>query len=221
MKKVCGFWLPEREEHLVPFLQNGPIFAGGPTYQLHKLMPAMKFVKNFGHAVDVGAHCGLWSRPLSAMFNCVSAFEPIKEHLACFRANVANEESWKNRNVRLWEYALGETEGMIKLTTGANSSGDTYCDPDGEHEAMIARLDDCALPHGIDFLKLDCEGFEYFALKGGEKTIREDKPVIIVEQKPGKGQNFGLAEDAAVKLLQEWGAHIRYVISGDYCLSWN
>lgn len=216
MKQVRGFWLPDAEEHLIPFLQSGPEFAGGPTYQLHKLMACMPFIKNFGHAIDVGGHCGLWSRPLAAMFGKVTAFEPVLEHRECFKKNV---ETYPPGNVWLLPFALGTHDTTITMHTGQASSGDTCVSLGGEHAAEMRTLDSFALPR-VDFVKIDCEGYELYVLQGGEQLIRKWRPTIIVEQKPGKGRQFGLSDTAAVKLLQDWGAQLVKEISGDYIMRW-
>ncbi|QOZ25288.1 FkbM family methyltransferase [Bradyrhizobium sp. CCBAU 51753] len=220
MKQVKGFWLPDHEEHLVPFLETGPEFAGGPTYQLHKLMAAMPFIRNFRTAVDVGAHCGLWSRPLGAMFSLVKAFEPIATHRECFHANVVPRDYGTFEfGVTLYSCALGDHDGSVSLHTGPSSSGDTYVQEGGEHNAVLKTLDSFGFAD-VDLIKLDCEGYELFAIKGGEKTIREQKPCIIVEQKPGKGKQFGLGDQDAVVLLQSWGAEVVKEISGDFICRW-
>lgn len=216
MKQVKGFWLPETEQHLVPFLENGPEFADGPTYQIHKLLAALPFVKNFGNAIDVGGHCGLWSRVMVHFFNNVDAFEPVALHRECFRHNVS---CGPGTNMTLHDCALGNQEGKISLHTGESSSGDTYVQENGEHHAEIHKLDSFNLKQ-ICFVKIDCEGYELYVLQGGEATIRRDKPCIIVEQKPGKGSQFKLKDTAAVDLLKSWGAVLRKEISGDFILSW-
>jgi hypothetical protein len=48
----------------------------------------------------------------------------------------------------------------------------------------------------------------------------DNKPVIIVEQKPNKGKKYGYADDQAVKYLQGLGMKIHQVISGDYIMRW-
>lgn len=213
MKQVKGFWLPDKETHLVPFLENGPEFAGGPTYQLRKLLPALQYIKNFRHAVDIGSHCGLWARPLSAMFRHVSAFEPVEAHRECWRKNVTAT------GTVLWPNAIGERDCNVSLHTGESSSGDTYIAGTGEHLARMRTLDSFGL-QDVDFIKLDCEGYEFFSIKGAEQTIKRDRPCVIVEQKPGKGAQFGIKDTSAVDLLKSWGAQLRFEISGDFCLSW-
>lgn len=215
MKQVRGFWLPEGEQHLVSFLEKGPEYAGGPTYQFHKLQEAMKFVKEHDLAIDVGGHCGLWSRPLSKMFKEVIAFEPVSEHRECFTLNLQNEKNWL-----LYPYALGNKASSVTLHSGPASSGDTYVQEGGEHAAEMQTLDSFGIHH-VDFLKIDCEGFEFYVLQGGENTIRRDRPCIIVEQKPNKGKQFGLGDRDAVDLLKSWGAVVRKEISGDFVMSWD
>lgn len=232
MKQVNGFWLPEREQHLVEFLENGPEFAGGPTYQLHKLLQALPHVTNFHHAIDVGAHCGLWSRVLARMFTYVTAFEPVPAHVECFLHNLPEatvaDDTERTRYVELRQIALGERhKPAVSLHTGVSSTGDTYVvDKGGEHHAAMQTLAEQAWPPAdrfgrqVNFLKLDCEGYEYFILKGGEQFIRANRPVIVVEQKPGKGNHYGLAETAACDLLRSWGAGLKAVVSGDYIFAW-
>lgn len=222
MKQVAGFWLPDSEQHLVQFLEMGPTFAGGPTYQLRKLMMAVPYIKDFHHAIDVGAHCGLWTRVLARMFTYVTAFEPVPAHIECFCRNIDAS------NVELREMALGKSASPeVSLHTGAGSSGDTYVvEKGGEHKAQMQRLDDQKWPmpnragKTVDFIKIDCEGFEYFVLKGGERLVKQNRPTIIVEQKPGKGPQFKLPETAACDLLQSWGAGLKAEFSGDYVYAW-
>lgn len=219
MIKVNGFNLPDGEKHLVPFLTTGPQFAGGPTYQLHKLLPALPHVKNFGYAIDVGAHAGLWTRVLARMFTQVLAFEPVQAHFDCLEANM---REYQCGNVVMFKIALGNQTGVVHLTTGPGSSGDTYVTANGgEHLADMTRLDVCVPAHMVvDFIKIDCEGFEYFVLQGGEQLIKRCKPVLIVEQKTGKGKQFGLSDRAALDLLESWGASRVFDWSGDYCYAW-
>jgi len=217
LKQVCGFWLPDAEKHLVSFLQGGPVFAGGPTYQVHKYLAALPWVRNFRHAVDIGAHCGLWARVMAACFTKVTAFEPVPLHRQCLEANITD---FVCDNIEVKPYALGNDARLVHLHTGPNSSGDTFVSEDGEHIAEMRTLDSFRLT-GVDFIKIDCEGFELFVLQGGEETIRTQKPCIIVEQKPAKGGQFGIGDHDAVRLLREWGAVPRADISGDYILSWD
>ena len=83
----------------------------------------------------------------------------------------------------------------------------------------VVLLDDYQFTD-VDFIKIDCEGYELHVLRGAEQTILNNKPVIIVEQKVGKGKKYGYADDAAVKYLKDLGMKVHQVISGDYIMVW-
>lgn len=212
-KQVAGLWIPDHEVHVIPYLERGPQFAGGATYQFQKFAIAFPFIETFRHAVDVGAHCGLWTRVLSHCFSNVTAFEPLQVNRECFVMNVRSE------GVRLHDCALGNHDGSATMEVPNECSGWSFVAPQGSVHTPMRTLD--SFEFGIlDFLKLDCEGYEYFVIEGGAQTIRKLKPAIIVEQKLGNGERYGLRPDAAVTLLKSWGAEIRFELDGDYLLSW-
>ncbi|MFA6204487.1 MAG: FkbM family methyltransferase [Gallionella sp.] len=213
MKQVGGVWLPEHETHLVDWMmKKNQLVDGKLTYQLDKRNMALKYVKNWRTAIDVGAHCGLWSMDLANRFSELHAFEPVELHRQCWAKNVISQTAM------LYPCALGEKDDMISIFTADTSSGDSWVK--GAGDIPLKRLDDFDLQH-VDFMKIDTEGHELFVLKGGEQTIRRCKPVIIVEQKPGHGKHFGIGDTDAVPLLQSWGAVLREDRSGDYVFSWN
>lgn len=214
MTEFGGWFLPDGEKHLVDWMKAvGDVVDGRYAYQHKKLVAALGYVKQFRHAVDVGAHCGLWSFYLAPKFERVTCFEPVAAHRECWLKNITAP------NANLCHYALGDRDAQVTLHTGESSSGDTYIKEGGEHPAEMRTLDSLGLTD-IDFVKIDAEGFERFILLGAEQTIRRDKPCIIVEQKPGKGKQFGLGDTDAVTLLQSWGATVRDVMSGDFIVSW-
>lgn len=213
MKCVQGFWLPDQDTHLSDFLDRGPSFAGGPTYQFKKFAAAFPLIKDFRHAVDVGAHCGLWTRVLAQCFGKVTAFEPLDEHFACLTRNVTTG------NVQMYKVAMGEKSGAVALDLDADNTGLARISSEGRIPAVMRTLDSYGL-EPVDFLKVDCEGFEYFVLAGGAKTILRDRPTIIVEQNREHADRFGLAPLKAVDLLQSWGAEVAFRQRGDYCLHW-
>lgn len=224
MKLKAGVWLPAHETHLPKWMETrNDRVDGRLTYQHHKLRAALRYVRpSRDTALDVGAHCGLWAMHLVRIFETVHAFEPVELHRRCFTRNL--EDTYKGKNYVLHPYALGEAEQYVSMHTTPGSSGDTWVQPGSPGTIPMKRLDDVDLSlldsDRVDFIKLDCEGYELFALRGGEKLLLTEKPCVIVEQKPGKAQNFGLGETDAVRYLQSLGAVLREELAGDYILSW-
>jgi hypothetical protein len=209
MKCVNNVWLPDEEQEMTKFV-TAEVIDGTGVYQYHKLRAALAFVQNWDTCIDIGAHCGLWSMQLEKKFKHVHAFEPIARHRECFEKNT--------QNAIVYPYALGEKDGVVRMSKGVKSTGDTCISDKGEYEAEVRKLDDFNISD-VGFIKLDCEGYELFALKGGEKTIEAWRPVIIVEQKPGKAKAYGLEDTEAVQWLQKKGYKLHGAIAGDYILS--
>ena len=161
-------------------------------------------------AVDVGGHIGLWSYNLAAAFEQVHAFEPVEAHRACFARNV------EAANVTLHACALGREEGSVSIHTAPTSTGDSWVKGGGN--IPMVTLDSLQLTE-VDFIKIDCEGYEENVLRGAVETIERDRPVIIVEQKRDMATSrFGLEPLGAVKFLQSLGYKVAQEISGDYLM---
>lgn len=221
MQEQLGWYFPDGEKHLPEWMARVNQRRGGLLqYQLGKYNAALKFVRQRRLAIDVGAHIGQWSKNMASDFEIVHAFEPVSDYGCCWQANLPAVA-----NATLHPVALGEAQGIVSLKCGTpGSHGDTFIaqrdEANAAKDVALKPLDWFDLAN-VDFIKVDCEGYELFVVKGGEKTIRRDRPCIIVEQKPGKAQSYGLGETDAVTLLKSWGAKVRAVLSGDYILSWD
>lgn len=172
----------------------------------------MALVKNRGHAVDVGAQVGLWTRVLALEFQCVTAFEPVPEFAACLTINCAAAG-----NVRIHDFALGPEDVCCLMEKDEGIA--TAHVGDAGVAVHMHTLDDLVM-RPIDFLKIDAEGYETAILQGAEQTIRRDSPVIILEQKRKRLARYGFKPEAGVDLLRSWGAEVAWEDHGDWCLVW-
>lgn len=213
MKKIDGWFFPDGETHLPKWMANPKVrmeLNGRSSYQGQKQYAAMQMCTQFRTAVDVGAHVGLWSYNLAHMFNLVEAFEPVAAHRECFEANMVAIP-----NVRLTPCALGDKEGMVSIRTEPTSSGDSRVD--GPGDIPMKMLDSFHLAN-VDLLKIDCEGTELFVLRGAEELLARQKPVVVVEQKPGHAQKYGLGERDAIPYLESLGYRVAREMAGDFFL---
>ena len=218
MEKANGWWFPDKESHLPQWLEEvkkkkqSVILNNREAYQGKKQVAAMAACKQFRNAIDVGGHVGLWSFNLSHKFKHVDTFEPVQAHRDCFSKNVLATRS----NVTLHPCALGSVEGSVSMFTEKSSSGDTRVG--GEGDIPMKTLDSFNL-NDVDLIKIDCEGYELFVIKGGVDTIRRCRPTIIVEQKPGHGEAYGLSDTEAVSFLKDMGYKLVKEMAGDYILT--
>jgi hypothetical protein len=82
------------------------------------------------------------------------------------------------------------------------------------------RLDDTEFYMMSDYIKMDCEGYEYRILQGAEQTIRRCRPVVVIEQKPHDAYSKQYGQFAAVTLLQEWGMVELDQVKDDWIMGW-
>jgi FkbM family methyltransferase len=216
MKQFQGVWFPDHEIHLQDWMQKaGEIVDGRGTYQIKKLRTAVGLCKQRRVAVDVGGHVGLWSMQLVKLFGRVHAFEPVAAHQECFVKNVIEHGVG---DPILHEYALGEQEGQIAISTEQGSSGNSHINAKVPGSIPMKTLDSLALDE-VDFMKLDTEGYEENILRGAIETIKRCRPVIIVEQKRDMAEaRFGLRPRGAVTFLESLGYKLAKEMSGDYIM---
>lgn len=214
MQYADGIWFPDEEIHLIKMLKQAPRIDGKGTYQHHKLTAAMQYVKKKRCALDIGMHVGLWAMHLAKIFKNVIGFEPVSDHIECLRLNMDNITNYVVHNC-----ALGDRTASVGVKILKGSTGSTHINDDIDDGIAMFPLDHFKFDV-VDFIKIDVEGYEYRVVEGGEKIIRAHKPVIIIEQKPGKVEWYGHKQYDAKKLLESWGAKHRFDISGDICLSW-
>lgn len=238
-KVVYGGWtFPAGEAHLPGWMKKVQDKRDGRLlYQGSKYRAAMKFVTKRRGAVDIGGHIGLWSWQMAKDFANVIAFEPMPEHRDCFGINIFGKPDFDApmtgaippnavtimTNVTLHPCALGEREGIANIVTRTvGSSGDTGIDMTGTRgiRVPVKTLDSFEL-NEIDFLKCDCEGFELFVMRGATETLKRNKPVVIVEQKPETGmtKNYNIGVTDAVEYLKTLGYVQREVHAGDYIMT--
>lgn len=216
MKQHLGWWFPDQETHFVQMLDKS-VNKGGPArYQYQVRDRSLVLCDQFRTAIDIGANVGLWSRDLVTRFQRVIAFEPVDIFRECLERNVPVKT-----NFEVETCALGERSGQIDMIITQDNMGHTHVDPDsfGRGATPIRTLDSFAYLD-IDYVKIDCEGFEYRVLQGAEETIRRCRCMVVVEQKPHDAYREQYSQHAAVELLQSWGMVRVDQIKDDWIMKW-
>jgi FkbM family methyltransferase len=214
-KFIHGWHFPDHEVHLVDWVaaNGGLVLNGRKSYQGSKQLLAMRHCRSFHTAVDVGAHIGFFSYNLAQRFEVVHAFEPVAEHRECFAKNVTADE------VVLHDCALGAAPGWVSMSVTPGSSGDSKVASGQEvTDSTHMRTLDSFNIRNVDFIKVDCEGYEENVLRGAEQTILQWKPTIIVEQKREMATRFGLQPLGAVEYLKGLGYKQVAEHGGDFVL---
>jgi FkbM family methyltransferase len=146
-------------------------------------------------AIDVGAHIGFFTMQMAAAVGSegrVYAFEPLGANADLLERSIA-ENGFGDR-VRFQRTAVGAAPGTATLTFPVETlnSGGAYLLLDGtvplagnrKQEVPLVALDALDLRRPVRFIKMDVEGAEPQVLRGAERILRDDKPVILSELHP-------------------------------------
>lgn len=145
------------------------VFA--PQYFIEEI-PAT-YLRNF---IDVGAFDGdtlqVYQSLFGSNYDNYHAFEP----LARFRPGLL-ESARNDTRIHVHACAVSDRNGK---TIMADAGCDSRMDSMHGVEVPVHRLDDVLGEYRVGFIKMDIEGMEPAALRGAEKTIRRDQPVLAI-----------------------------------------
>jgi FkbM family methyltransferase len=159
-----------------------------------------------GSAVDVGAHTG-------AILNEILRVAPKGRHIAYEPLPHLAEglrESFPHVDVRCAALTDHAGEGSFARVRAAEAwSGLVFrplpgnVEPDVEEITVRLEALDEALPQDFvpDLVKIDVEGGEERVLRGALRTLREHKPVVILEHGYGAANAYGTEPDDVFGLL--------------------
>jgi len=130
----------------------------------------------------------------------VYAFEPNPDAYECLKHNC--KEAIKFR------YALSNDTEHRYLSIAPNAGSSHITKEETTVSIQSITLDSLNLPK-LDFVKLDIEGYEVMALKGGEKTIKQFRPIMVIEMNDGALLNHGESPDSLMDLLDYFGYTVK------------
>jgi FkbM family methyltransferase len=134
--------------------------------------------------VDVGANVGVMAFAAAKRVGpagAVIAFEPNKYNARMLLKGIA--KNGFGGFVRLYPFALSEKQGLFSMEGFSN----TYLVSAGSSERLVQSMRGDDILSGeprIDFIKLDIEGHEPFALTGMKDVLRTRRPTLLCEFNP-------------------------------------
>tara|TARA_B100000787_G_scaffold138640_1_gene107528 strand:+ start:159 stop:914 length:756 start_codon:yes stop_codon:yes gene_type:complete len=160
----------------------------------------IKLVKSFitpnTDSIDVGVYRGVYSYEMSKYSKLVHAFEP---NPILFN-NIENHLKKIIKNIKFYNNALSNKDELISLRVpirNKNNDKKNYEEYFQMGKASIhtknnmnefesfdiksKQLDSFNFANKISFIKIDVEGHETEVIKGSERTIKNNKPVLLVE----------------------------------------
>jgi FkbM family methyltransferase len=145
-----------------------------------------------GIVLDIGANIGIMSYHLAKNLpnTSIHAFEPIPVNISILKKIIAK---FHLKNIKLHEIALGEKKGHVQMVlpernkvvfqglSHVKHESITEMNEGKEFDVEIDSLDNLFKGELIQAIKIDVENFEYFVLKGAERILNANKPIIYAE----------------------------------------
>ena len=163
------------------------IVRQGNIYEdfLHKIFE--QYINEDSIVIEGGCHIGLHSVKLSKLSKKLYCYEPLK---SSYDLLLSNLELNNCENVEVFNNALSDKQSKVKFNwigNGNPGASGLHDNPMGninstptDIQVKTLTIDSLNLSE-LDFIKLDVEGYELKALKGGIETIKKFKPIITLE----------------------------------------
>src|SRR5262245_45015353 len=159
------------------------------------------------NVVDVGANIGYYTLMFAQVVGPegrIIAIEPSPENLPELRLNV---ERNKLRNVEIIPKAVGNAQKGVGLRGGINSG--VLRDDTAPAYSVEQDLIDNIITEPINFMKLDVEGYEGFALEGAQRVLSKYRPIVFVEIHPVELKQCGWGVSPIVNRLSRIYNNVR------------
>jgi FkbM family methyltransferase len=116
----------------------------------------------------------------------VAAFEPSHRFLPFLKRNL---ELAGINGVEIFPFLVGRGKGTVQLYNNASSASVGQERPElksrRKQSATMTTLDEMyRRGPGVDFIKVDTDGFDLEVLRGAEETLKRDSPVLYFELFP-------------------------------------
>ena len=185
------------------------------------------FITNSSTVLDIGANVGVFSITFKRLFHSATiySFEPIKDTFEFMKRNIALNRLDGELNV--FNVGISDENKLMTFYVPPENEAASLRPVDDEFylregnvgqqeiktslkeiQCMVVRLDDFAKEHDIDkcdFIKIDVEGAELFALQGGMGFIKHTKPVIYCEMLRKHAKRFGYHPNDIITMMRTIG----------------
>jgi FkbM family methyltransferase len=194
------FWLHDAGEALSDrILKDADYFERDILDYLKENYPAQKTI------IDVGANIGNHTVYFAQNFtyDSIVSFEPIPANFVLLEQNITGLN-----NVFLRREAVGDTSADIMMRENRGNMGACEVDPEGDVSVHQVRLGDIFVPE-VSLVKIDVEWYELQVLEGAKELLKEDKPLILIEDSSVAYEDY--LKDLNYKIQTAWPEHKTYL----------
>jgi len=179
----------------------------GKPWEPHFKIVVQHLVKEGDTVIDCGANFGYNSVIMGKQIGDIGklfAFEPQRIVNQQLNGNLILNNIY---NASVIHAALGNKQGLTTMSPVPYDKdwvniGDTSVGEGGD-EVQVITLDMIDLQP--NFIKMDVQGYELFALQGGEQTLKNHTPDIFIEIEEHQLAKFNVTKEQLVDYIKSFG----------------
>ena len=181
------------------------------TFEPDTLAALKRLVQPGFRVLDIGANIGFFSVLLSKMVGptgSVLAVEPQTENFRLLQENASVNHL---TNLQLYNVAVGRSEGKASLYLSDWNGGmhrlyDSVCCTSETESVQLTTVDSIVANQKVDLIKIDIEGYEFFALEGAKNCLLQNPDIqIITEYCALTAMEAGSSPIAMLQYLDQFG----------------
>lgn len=185
-----GWVVPAIDTQCLPWVLN----------EVPKFDVVLKYVKGRGTLVQAGGNIGVFPVLLHKHFDFVHTFEPDEENFAALLLNTMD-----CHNVYPCQCALGEKEGDAREVIVDKTNIGAHRMEYGSGRIPVDTIDNLTQSDDVTLIWLDIEGAELIALKGAVETLKDKRPVVVLEMAGHSRRFYGIEESETRNWLKNLG----------------
>lgn len=155
--------------------------------------------------LDIGANVGHFTLLASGISKCNSiAIEPIPDTYSKLVENV--KLNGLGKKVNTLNIGVSDKNGELYFSTDHDTVNHIVNESyEKKTSVSVKTIDDLIDGNSIQAMKIDIEGFEWFALKGGTHLLESDELLVIITELNGSGDKYGIKDEDVDHLLRQNG----------------
>ena len=171
----------------------GESISNGNIWEPHIVSFLKRNLNKNSVFIDIGSNYGWHSLIAAGLCNKVYSFEPQS---VIYNLQKMSIEKNNFDNIILYNKGLGNTSLSLNLSPinydlDNLNIGDLSIGTGGEKIDVIT-LDSLSIDR-VDLIKMDVQGYEKYVIEGAEKTIDNNRPIMIIEVEEFQLARFGLS----------------------------
>ena len=195
----------------------GEEYFDNEGYERDERAIVKKLVKKDMICLDIGANIGYYTVLLAKLAKQVYAFEPEESNYQLLNKNILEKG---NCNVAIFHTAVSDQDGVTQLYkadekhNGHYGMARTYESKWHDRNnppVTVPTMKIDSLDLKPNFIKMDVEGSEFYALKGMINTLERYQPIIMMEFNPPSIEESGAMPEKVWSLLKGLGYQITLI----------